>query len=87
MSQEGTSIQAEVREYIIREFLYDEGGDEITSSTPLISGGILDSISTVKLVSFLEDRYDIKFASHEISANYLETLDDIVATVERKMDR
>lgn len=87
MSQKGTSIQAEVREYIVREFLYEEGGDELTSSTPLISGGVLDSISTVKLVSFLEDRYDIRFDTHEISAKYLETLDDIAATVERKKDR
>ncbi len=45
-----------VRDYIVREYL-EEGDDrEITETTPLISGGIVDSFSMVSLLRFLEKK-------------------------------
>ena len=38
--------------FIMKEFLPGEDPDELGHSTPLLSGGILDSISTVKLIGF-----------------------------------
>ena len=49
-----SDIQATVKQYILKEFLPGENPDELNESTPLITGGILDSISTVQLVAFLE---------------------------------
>ena len=47
-----------VRDYVIREYL-EEGDDrEITETTPLISGGIVDSFSMVSLKRFLERKYN-----------------------------
>ena len=49
-----------VLDYIIREYL-EEGDDrEITETTPLISGGIVDSFSMVSLKRFLEKKYAIQ---------------------------
>lgn len=73
-----------VKNYLMQEFLPGEDPDSLTNDTPLISGGILDSISTVKLVTFLEEKYGIEFQAHEISSDHLETLDDIVRTVQTK---
>jgi acyl carrier protein len=47
-------IKEDVKEFILREFLPGESPQELTDSTPLITGGILDSLATIKLVSFLE---------------------------------
>lgn len=77
-------IRAKVKDYLMQEFLPGEDPDSLTDDTPLISGGILDSISTVKLVTFLEETYGIQFQAHEISSDNLETLDLIVATVQSK---
>jgi len=38
-------------------FLPGESPDELNDETPLITGGILDSISTLKLVVFLEEQF------------------------------
>ncbi len=78
------AIEEEVKEYVLNSFLPGEDPESIALDTPLISGGILDSISTLKLVNFLEEKYGIEFQAHEISADNLETLADIAETVEAK---
>jgi len=74
-----------LREYILTEFLPGESPEALEDGTPLISGGILDSISTLKLVSHLEDTYGIEFQASEVSADHLDTLQAIAAIVDRKV--
>jgi acyl carrier protein len=78
-------IRNVVREYLLTEFLPGENPDELKDSTPLITGGILDSIGTVKLVSHLEQQFDVRFESFDISGDYLDTVDLIVQTVVGKL--
>jgi acyl carrier protein len=73
-----------IREYILAEFLPDEDPSVLEDSTPLISSGILDSIANAKLVTFLEEQFDVRFKPNEITVNNLDTIDLIVGTVERK---
>lgn len=84
MSESVQEIQAAVKVYILDTFLPGEDPDSLANDTPLISGGILDSISTVKLVTFLEEKYGIEFQAHEIGSDNLETLDLIANTVHTK---
>lgn len=78
------SIKQTVKEYILREFLPGEDPEEMTDETPLITGGILDSISTLKLVAFLEDEFDIQLEAHEAGADSLDTVDRIASLVAGK---
>lgn len=78
------AIKASVKEYILRKFLPGENPDMLEYDTPLISSGVIDSISTVELVSFLEEQYGVEFEAHEMSEEYLNTLNDIAATVQSK---
>lgn len=84
MSDPIQDIQAAVKAYILDAFLPGEDPDSLDLDTPLISGGILDSISTVKLVTFLEEKYGIEFQAHEIGSDNLETLELIARTVHTK---
>jgi acyl carrier protein len=77
-------IKTTVREFILKQFLPDEDPGALTDTTPLIRGAILDSIATVKLVTFLEERYGVAFAPHEMGVDYLDTIEDIVRTVSGK---
>ncbi len=78
-------IRSAVREYILTEFLPGEDPGALTDDTTLISGGILDSIASVKLVSFLEERYGVRFEAHEVSVDHLDTVDLVVKTVVSKL--
>ena len=79
-----SEIQSTVKSYVLEEFLPGESPDAMDNSTPLISSGILDSLSTIKLVSFLEEQFNVQFDAHEISRENLDTLDLSAATVESK---
>ena len=77
-------IQTNVKTYILNEFLPDANPAELTPTTPLIAGGILDSLATVRLVTFLEQEYDIGVEAHEVNADNLDTLVKIAELVKRK---
>lgn len=77
-------IKEVVRGYLLQN-LFDSGsGDELTDSTPLISGGILDSISTLQLVSFLEEKFKIEFRPNEVDQDNLNTISQIANFVRSK---
>jgi acyl carrier protein len=78
------NIAPTVREFILREFLPTEDPNELTDTTPLITGGILDSIATLKLVLFLEERFGVSFEAHEVSPEHVNTIRDIAALVSAK---
>jgi acyl carrier protein len=74
-----------VRGYVLEEFLPGENPAELTESTPLITGGILDSLATIKLVAFLEERFKVQIQAHETMVDYLDTVSDIAQLVGSKM--
>jgi acyl carrier protein len=67
-------VQSTVKAFILREFLQGESPDALTESTPLITSGVLDSLATLKLVSFLENTYGVTFEAHEVDAEHLDTI-------------
>jgi acyl carrier protein len=73
-----------IKTYILEEFLPGENPELLTESTPLITGGILDSIATMKLVAFLEESFNIEIQAHEIGVDSLDTLSDIAKLVHSK---
>jgi len=77
-------IQKAVHTFILSEFLPGEDPDELTDSTPLITGGILDSITTLKLVVFLEEQFDITVEAHEAGVEHLDSIRQIAELVAEK---
>jgi acyl carrier protein len=77
-------IKAEIHNYILGEFLPGEDPAELTDQTPLITGGILDSISTLKLVNFLEDHFAITIEAHEAGVDHLDSIAAIARLIASK---
>lgn len=69
-----TDVGSTVKQFILDQFLPGENPGELTESTPLITGGILDSLATMKLVTFLEDRYGLRMEAHEADPEHLDTI-------------
>ena len=78
------NIKEEVRQYILSESLPGEKASNLRDDTPLRTGGILDSVSTLKVVNFVEERYGIMVEAHEASVENFDSIDAIVAFVESK---
>ena len=81
METQQEDVKATIKDYILREFLPGESPESLDDTTPLITGGVLDSIATVKLIQFLEQRYGVKIEPHEMNADYLDFLPDIAALI------
>jgi acyl carrier protein len=67
-------IQQAVKSFILEAFLPGENPDELTADTELMSTGILDSVATLRLVTFLEERFGIQVEAHEADEEHLNTL-------------
>ena len=78
------AIKQTIKDYLLREFLPGESPDELTDTTPLISGGILDSIATLKLVMFIEEKFAVGLEPHEVDKEYLDTLTGIAQLIRSK---
>jgi acyl carrier protein len=73
-----------VHHFILHEFLPGEDPSELSDRTPLITGGILDSIRTLKLVVFLEEHFDIRVEAYEAGVEHLDSIGQIAALVASK---
>ena len=78
------NVTNKIRDFILSAFLPGEDPNELKNDTPLISGGILDSIATLKLVMFLEEEFGVQLEAHEADREHLDTVSDIVALVASK---
>jgi acyl carrier protein len=77
-------IKTVIKDFIIKEFLPGEDPSELTDTTPLITGGVLDSIATLKLVMFIEERYGITLQAHEVDPEHLDTISQIAELIRSK---
>jgi acyl carrier protein len=73
-----------IRGYILGEFLLGESPANLRDDTPLRTSGILDSMATLNMVSFLESTFGITIDAHETGIESFDRIDDIAALVERK---
>jgi acyl carrier protein len=78
------AARQKIKDFIMAQFLPGEDPAELTEQTPLISGGILDSIATLQLVMFLEESYKVGFEAHEVDKDNLDTIDLIVRLLATK---
>jgi acyl carrier protein len=78
------TMKEEIRQYILSEFLPGEKPSNLRDDTPLRTSGILDSVATLRLVSFVEERYGIEVEAHEAGVENFDRIDAIVAFVQSK---
>lgn len=71
------NIRETVRQYILDNFLPGEDPANLTDQTELKESGILDSLSTLKLVTFLEETFKVEFEANDLDAGNLSTLESI----------
>jgi acyl carrier protein len=73
-----------IRTFVLTEYLPGESPENLRDDLPLRSSGILDSLATIRLISFLEEHYGIEVEAHETDIDNFDRIQDIAAFVERK---
>ncbi|MEM1319722.1 MAG: acyl carrier protein [Bacteroidota bacterium] len=78
-------IKQRVRGYILEELNGKDNVGPIDDDTPLLTSGLIDSISALQLVYFLEQTFSFKFKAHEVDRDNLNTIDKIVSFILAKI--
>lgn len=76
-----------VRTFILDNFLPGENPKNLTDDLELKESGILDSLSTLKLVTFLEEHFKIELEASDLDAGNLASIANIANLVAAKTAR
>jgi acyl carrier protein len=81
-----SQVKTAIREFIVSSWL---NGDQrgLQDDTDLQESGLLDSLTTLSLISFLEESFKIQLDPADINAEAFRTVDAIVALVSEKTSR
>ena len=76
-----------IREFIVSHYLPGESPDNLRNDTPLVSSGILDSLGTLGLVSFISEKFGVELDVYDTSIEHFDRIEDIAQSIERKQVR
>lgn len=78
-------IKTSLKKHLTENLIRIRGGSALEDRTPLITGGILDSVASIGLVSFIEERFGVVFEAHEIGVDCFDSVEDIARTIAGKL--
>jgi acyl carrier protein len=76
-------IARTILDYITREYADALQGALIDANTPLISSGLIDSLSMVSLKVFLDQTYRVRIPDAEASAEAFDSVSAVVTLLRR----
>lgn len=79
-----SEVENGIKGYILEEFLPGEDPASLTTTTPLLSTRVLDSLAILKLVAFLEGEFGVTIEAYETSEDYMDTIADMARLVQSK---
>lgn len=79
-----TQLKTEIRDFIVENFLFGEGGDTLTDGQSLVEAGLIDSLGVAELVAFIESRYGVVAADEELVPDNFDSIERVASFVELK---
>lgn len=80
------TIVKEIKEFVVGNFLFGQGGDTLGDDQSFLESGIIDSTGVLELVAFLEQRFDISVADRELLPENLDSVHNASRFVFRKVE-
>jgi acyl carrier protein len=78
------SIKDQVRQFILNNYLFSDDQSKLVDHESLMQSGVLDSTGILELIMFIEETFDVKVADEEMVPANLDSVNNVVAYVERK---
>ena len=78
------NIKAILEQFIVNDLLMGSGQGEIGPDTSLISSGILDSLSLIRLINFVEDNFNLVVEDEDVVPDNFETINALGALIATK---
>jgi acyl carrier protein len=78
-------IEQQLRQFVVDNFMFGQDGDGLANDDSFLDRGIVDSMGVLELVGFLEESYGIKVQDQELIPANLDSIDNVVKFLERKL--
>jgi acyl carrier protein len=85
MATELTPTEKTIRDFILKELLYDRQLDDLGPDDMLLDAELLDSMAILQTVTFCEQIFEISIPDEELFPNHFESLRAIGQLVERRI--
>lgn len=77
-------LEAQIRDFIARNLLYDAEGFAYSDDASLLREGIIDSLGIVELVEFVQTRFKVKVDQQEVVPENFDSVARLAAFMRRK---
>jgi acyl carrier protein len=74
-----------VEEFIVDELIIGSKGQKIDYDESLVSKGVIDSLAILRLISFIEEKFNVKVNDDEVVLENFETINIIVKFIDDKL--
>ncbi len=81
------ALPAEIRNFIVENFMLGMNPEELTDSDSLLDKGIIDSTGVLELVGFLEENYQIQIEDEELVPENLDSINNLVKFIQKKQSK
>lgn len=78
------SARAKIKNYILENYLFTDDPSALNDSDSFLQQGIIDSTGILEVVFFLEEEFGVKVEDEEMLPENLDSVDNLVAFLERK---
>jgi acyl carrier protein len=78
-------MEEKIKKFIIDTFMYGEG--EIENDEQLFEKGIIDSLGFIKLLTFIENTFNVPIDMSEVTMDKFASVNDILATINEKAEK
>lgn len=72
---------AEIRQFVLAEFLPDVPAEDLGPDEDLLAGGVVDSLGLLKLIAWIEDRFGVAVDEVELSPDSFRSITAIDAFI------
>jgi len=77
-------IEEKLKSYIASEFFKGDA-ERLTRDTQLLTTGILDSISALQMVDYIEETFGVQFEAHEVDQQNLNSIASLESFILEKL--
>ncbi len=80
------SVEALIRDYVLRNFLFTDKGTALRDDASFLEEGIVDSTGVLELVMFVEESFGVAVADDEVLPEHFDSVERLARYVRLKTD-
>ncbi|MFM9961588.1 MAG: acyl carrier protein [Planctomycetaceae bacterium] len=80
------TIEADVRGFVTDNFLFGRKNVSLAGDDSLLEQGLIDSTGVLELVSFIENKFEIKVDDDDLVPDNLDSINRLIAFIETKLE-